>query len=100
LQAKDSWNSPMHLLDERLPLSEEEETRDFKDMLERCIRIGLLCVQEVPEQRPDISSVLHMLKCRGVELPKPAGRNVGRASENRTDGTSEIQEVACTPGQA
>ncbi|XLT31694.1 hypothetical protein HN873_062986, partial [Arachis hypogaea] len=27
----------------------------------RCIHIGLLCVQERPEQRPNMSSVIHML---------------------------------------
>uniref|UniRef100_A0A151UH94 Receptor-like serine/threonine-protein kinase n=1 Tax=Cajanus cajan TaxID=3821 RepID=A0A151UH94_CAJCA len=36
----------------------------------RCIQIGLLCVQQRPEDRPDMSSVVLMLKC-DQSLPKP-----------------------------
>ncbi|XP_042030175.1 G-type lectin S-receptor-like serine/threonine-protein kinase At1g11330 isoform X2 [Salvia splendens] len=37
----------------------------------RCIHIGLLCVQELPEDRPFISAVLSMLRSEIIELPKP-----------------------------
>ncbi|KAH1247594.1 G-type lectin S-receptor-like serine/threonine-protein kinase [Glycine max] len=36
----------------------------------RCIQVGLLCVQQRPEDRPDMSSVVLMLNC-DKELPKP-----------------------------
>ncbi|MED6135622.1 hypothetical protein PIB30_048350 [Stylosanthes scabra] len=36
----------------------------------RCIQIGLLCVQERPENRPNMSSVIHMLN-GDKSLPKP-----------------------------
>ncbi|MED6194717.1 hypothetical protein PIB30_031133 [Stylosanthes scabra] len=38
--------------------------------VERCIQVGLLCVQQRPEDRPDMSSVVLMLKGEKL-LPKP-----------------------------
>ncbi|XP_065037459.1 cysteine-rich receptor-like protein kinase 44 isoform X2 [Musa acuminata AAA Group] len=37
----------------------------------RCFHVGLLCVQENPEDRPTISSVLVMLKSEQMPLPPP-----------------------------
>ncbi|KAF8013782.1 hypothetical protein BT93_I1590 [Corymbia citriodora subsp. variegata] len=37
----------------------------------RCIQIGLLCVQQSPEQRPTMSSVLLMLDSESASLPQP-----------------------------
>ncbi|GKV30825.1 hypothetical protein SLEP1_g39600 [Rubroshorea leprosula] len=37
----------------------------------RCIQIGLLCVQEHPEDRPSISLVLLMLDSEQLPLPQP-----------------------------
>ncbi|XP_072958451.1 receptor-like serine/threonine-protein kinase SD1-8 isoform X1 [Typha angustifolia] len=37
----------------------------------KCIRIGLLCVQERPEDRPLMSSVVLMLGSNGASLPNP-----------------------------
>ncbi|OMO64988.1 hypothetical protein COLO4_31645 [Corchorus olitorius] len=37
----------------------------------RCIHVGLLCVQEFPEDRPMISTVLSMLNSEIVDLPPP-----------------------------
>lgn len=36
----------------------------------RCIQVGLLCVQESPDDRPDMSSVVLMLNGEKL-LPKP-----------------------------
>jgi hypothetical protein len=36
----------------------------------RCVQVGLLCVQQRPEDRPDISSVVLMLNGEKL-LPKP-----------------------------
>jgi len=38
----------------------------------RCIHIGLLCVQEEPDDRPDISTVVFMLTRDSMELQQPA----------------------------
>lgn len=41
-----------------------------KDLL-RSLNIGLLCVQEIPEDRPNISSVLSMIESEVmIQLPK------------------------------
>lgn len=37
----------------------------------RCIHIGLLCVQDNPNSRPLMSSVVFMLENESVELPVP-----------------------------
>ncbi|KAK1359156.1 Cysteine-rich RLK 10 [Heracleum sosnowskyi] len=39
--------------------------------VEKCIKIGLLCVQEDPADRPTMSSVIHMLGSHMVPLPQP-----------------------------
>ena len=37
----------------------------------RCIQVGLLCVQKLPQDRPAISSVVFMLGNEGLPLPHP-----------------------------
>lgn len=37
----------------------------------RCIKVGLLCVQERAEDRPTMSSVVLMLGSEGAMLPQP-----------------------------
>uniref|UniRef100_A0A2N9J0N4 non-specific serine/threonine protein kinase n=1 Tax=Fagus sylvatica TaxID=28930 RepID=A0A2N9J0N4_FAGSY len=37
----------------------------------RCIHIGLLCVQEDPEDRPNMSSVVTLLGSESIALPEP-----------------------------
>ncbi|XP_057730630.1 G-type lectin S-receptor-like serine/threonine-protein kinase At4g27290 [Arachis stenosperma] len=50
----------------------DESLRDSVNQAEasRCIQIGLLCVQERPEHRPNMSSVVHMLD-DDKPLPRP-----------------------------
>ncbi|MED6167537.1 hypothetical protein PIB30_003509 [Stylosanthes scabra] len=50
----------------------DESLRDSVNEAEalRCIQIGLLCVQERPEHRPNMSSVVHMLD-DDKALPRP-----------------------------
>ncbi|CAO1948025.1 unnamed protein product [Urochloa humidicola] len=38
----------------------------------RCIHVGLLCVQEDPQLRPGMASVVVMLNSRSITLPAPA----------------------------
>ncbi|KAL6542897.1 hypothetical protein OROHE_010417 [Orobanche hederae] len=43
----------------------------YQEEVVRCIHIGLLCVQELPQDRPSISYVLAMLRSEIIELPEP-----------------------------
>ncbi|XP_038982181.1 cysteine-rich receptor-like protein kinase 29 [Phoenix dactylifera] len=38
----------------------------------RCIHIGLLCIQEDPQERPDMASIVLMLTSYSVSLPAPS----------------------------
>ena len=60
------WNEerPLELVDESLGDSV------IQAQVLRCIHIGLLCVQERPENRPNMSSVIHMLN-DDKPLPRP-----------------------------
>jgi serine/threonine protein kinase len=40
-------------------------------MLIRCIHIALLCVQEDPSERPDMATVIFMLRSQSMTLPAP-----------------------------
>ncbi|KAL2475519.1 G-type lectin S-receptor-like serine/threonine-protein kinase [Abeliophyllum distichum] len=61
------WNEGSYLelidtkLDESLSINE----------VERCIQVGLLCVQQRAEDRPTMSSVVLMLSTGNAELPQP-----------------------------
>ncbi|KAL0310695.1 UNVERIFIED_CONTAM: G-type lectin S-receptor-like serine/threonine-protein kinase [Sesamum angustifolium] len=61
------WNedNPGDLIDQRI------STPTFVAEITRCMWIGLLCVQESPQQRPNISTVLSMLSSEIVDLPEP-----------------------------
>jgi len=37
----------------------------------RCVHVGLLCVQEDPQLRPGMASVVVMLNSRSITLPAP-----------------------------
>ncbi|XP_070007834.1 G-type lectin S-receptor-like serine/threonine-protein kinase SD1-1 [Nicotiana sylvestris] len=61
------WNEgkALELMDERL-----EESFSESQVL-RCIQVGLLCVQKLPEDRPTIASVVFWLENEGLVLPQP-----------------------------
>ncbi|KAL2253246.1 UNVERIFIED_CONTAM: G-type lectin S-receptor-like serine/threonine-protein kinase SD1-13 [Sesamum indicum] len=61
------WNEDNSgdLIDQRI------STPTFAAGITRCMWIGLLCVQESPQQRPTISTVLSMLSSEIVDLPEP-----------------------------
>ncbi|KAF3337076.1 Receptor-like serine/threonine-protein kinase SD1-8 [Carex littledalei] len=52
-------------------LDEAVESSVLTTELSRCIHVGLLCVQECPNDRPSMSSVFMMLSSDNVELPAP-----------------------------
>ncbi|KAJ4895615.1 G-type lectin S-receptor-like serine/threonine-protein kinase [Raphanus sativus] len=43
----------------------------FEKEISKCVQIGLLCVQEVANNRPNVSTVLWMLTTENMNLPKP-----------------------------
>lgn len=47
------------------------EDTSGKSQLLRCIQVGLLCVQMLPEDRPVMSTVVFMLANEGAVLPQP-----------------------------
>lgn len=59
----------------------------------RCIHIGLLCVQELPVDRPSVSTVLSMLNSEKLELPAPKHPAfvATKPSSNIGTGTSSSQ---------
>ncbi|GFZ12439.1 S-locus lectin protein kinase family protein [Actinidia rufa] len=42
-----------------------------ESQVQRCMQVGLLCVQKLPEDRPAMSSVVFMLGNEGAVLPQP-----------------------------
>ncbi|CAH9130878.1 unnamed protein product [Cuscuta epithymum] len=63
----DFWNEqrPLGLVDPSLG----EQSYDTREVL-RCIHVGLLCVQPIPNDRPNISEVIFMLS-NETKLPSP-----------------------------
>ncbi|KAH6775418.1 hypothetical protein C2S52_012979 [Perilla frutescens var. hirtella] len=42
-----------------------------ESQIKRCIQVGLLCIQNVPDDRPTMSSVVFMLNSEDTALPQP-----------------------------
>ncbi|XP_059660786.1 G-type lectin S-receptor-like serine/threonine-protein kinase SD1-1 [Cornus florida] len=61
----------------------------------RCIKVGLLCVQQRPEDRPMMSSVLLMFDSEDTMLPQPKhpGFYIDR---NPCETQSRLEEITCT----
>nr|GEY37618.1 receptor-like serine/threonine-protein kinase SD1-8 [Tanacetum cinerariifolium] len=76
--------NPLELVDESLGEKFSE------DEVLRCIQIGLLCVQEQPDDRPSMSKVLLMLSSETIQLPQPKypGFFIGKR-DNETDFSSK-----------
>ncbi|XP_059660580.1 G-type lectin S-receptor-like serine/threonine-protein kinase SD1-1 isoform X2 [Cornus florida] len=60
-----SEEKPMELMDKVL-----EESFSVNEVL-RCVQVGLLCVQQRPEDRPSMSDVAFMLSNESTLLPQP-----------------------------
>ncbi|XP_042520164.1 receptor-like serine/threonine-protein kinase SD1-8 [Macadamia integrifolia] len=59
----------------------------------RCIQVGLLCVQERPEERPTMSSVVLMLSSETATMPQPKHPGFGHGrTPLETDESSSKQE--------
>ncbi|CAL5070258.1 unnamed protein product [Urochloa decumbens] len=68
--AREFWQQDraMALLDPTVPLPLSPPDSEISSNLERYIKIGLLCVQEAPENRPDMSAVVAMLTTRNSDI--------------------------------
>lgn len=70
----------------------------------RCIQVGLLCVQERAEDRPNMSSVVLILSSETAPLPQPKnpgfclGRNPGEtdSSSSKPDDLFTVNQVTVT----
>ncbi|XP_071726498.1 receptor-like serine/threonine-protein kinase SD1-8 [Rutidosis leptorrhynchoides] len=83
----------------------DETVRDnfSEDEVVRCIQIGLLCIQEQAEDRPNMSKVLLMLSSDLVNLPQPKypGFCLGRRhseieSSSKQDESVTVNQVTVT----
>lgn len=61
-------NRELELLD---PICNNDTCSRVKSQAKRCIRVGLLCVQNAAEERPVMPSVFLMLSSEDAELPEP-----------------------------
>ena len=43
----------------------------FQMDISKCIHVGLLCVQELARDRPNVSTIISMLKSEILDLPTP-----------------------------
>ncbi|XP_062090765.1 G-type lectin S-receptor-like serine/threonine-protein kinase CES101 [Humulus lupulus] len=97
--AWDLWNKEesFGLVDESIDLSYPKE--EFM----KCVRIGLLCVQELATERPTMSDVIFMLSNDVVSLPEPkqpaycgSGKNAGSSGSDWISDTASINNVSIT----
>ncbi|XP_074274089.1 G-type lectin S-receptor-like serine/threonine-protein kinase At1g11330 [Silene latifolia] len=85
-------------------INPEIVNHSFEGKIFKCIQVGLLCVQEFPEDRPDVSALIFMLDVDDVKtlpIPKRPGftRNKDRSSagilQNALDNCS-VNSVSMT----
>ncbi|KAJ4813310.1 Serine/threonine-protein kinase [Rhynchospora pubera] len=57
---------PLELLDSSIPSNSNDNLQ-----IMRCIQVGLLCVQDRPDDRPHMSEVVLMLNSLNASLPEP-----------------------------
>ena len=58
----------------------------------RCMKVGLLCVQERPEDRPTMSSVVLMLGSVHASLPEPKQPSFEEREKYRKESSSFMRE--------
>ncbi|WZZ83637.1 G-type lectin S-receptor-like serine/threonine-protein kinase At1g11330 isoform X2 [Brassica napus] len=75
----------------------------FEKEITKCVQIGLLCVQEVANDRPNVSTVIWMLTTENMNLPEPkqsafiAKRGVSEAeSSDQSHQNVSINDVSLT----
>ncbi|XP_022878042.1 G-type lectin S-receptor-like serine/threonine-protein kinase At1g11300 isoform X1 [Olea europaea var. sylvestris] len=63
---------------------------EFQGEMVRCIHIALLCVQDFPNNRPTISTVLAMLSREIVDLPVPKQPTFADTSSGMGDSVNDV----------
>ncbi|KAI3853134.1 hypothetical protein MKX03_004379 [Papaver bracteatum] len=90
------WNegNPCELME---PGSGDSDSASFHEVL-RCIQVGLLCVQKLPEDRPSMSSVVFMLSSANSILiePKQPGFFVERSLDDHANTNPRYSENQVT----
>ncbi|KAF3320901.1 receptor-like serine/threonine-protein kinase SD1-8 [Carex littledalei] len=76
---------------ELLDTSISEKSNHHREEIVRCVQVGLLCVQDRPDDRPHMSEVVLMLKSRDAVVPQP---KQPAAFSDRV--TSDIESSCCT----
>lgn len=76
----------MALLDSAVTLPITPPDSEISSELERCIKIGLLCVQEAPDDRPNMSAIVAMLATRNenINLPRAVQQNEADLASGRS----------------
>jgi hypothetical protein len=69
LQAWDCWSQ--HKIEDLLDSAMEEPEFRLLPALEKCVQIGLLCVQQLHDDRPTMSAVVTMLNSDDSEIYPP-----------------------------
>ncbi|KAL0535111.1 hypothetical protein IC582_029434 [Cucumis melo] len=65
--------------------------------ISRCIHVGLLCVQEFINERPNVSTIISMLNSEIVDLPSPKEPGfVGRPHETDTESSQKNLDQCST----
>ncbi|CAL5094040.1 unnamed protein product [Urochloa decumbens] len=80
------------VLDPDVPPSQGEADAELLSRLQRCIHIGLLCVQDIPEKRPDISYVVDKLRGHHLVLDLPLKAILHHRYDGETSGTSHAND--------
>ncbi|EMS54495.1 Receptor-like serine/threonine-protein kinase SD1-7 [Triticum urartu] len=70
--------------------------RESEEVL-RCVQVGLLCVQERPEDRPHMATVFLMLANLSVVMPQP--RHPGYCSDRGSTSTDGDCSLSCTANE-
>lgn len=62
----------------------------YEEEILRCIHVGLLCVQEFVNERPNVSTIISMLNSVIVDLPSPKQPGfVGRSYETTANSSQQ-----------
>ncbi|KAI4320761.1 hypothetical protein MLD38_034206 [Melastoma candidum] len=76
-----------------LELVDEPGMELSEPQAERCIHVGLLCVQKLPVDRPSMEAAVVMLANEGAELPQP--KQPGFFQEQTVSGAKECYPHTC-----
>jgi hypothetical protein len=95
-QAWKLWRegNALALLDEAVADECKDSDSESEEVL-RCVQVGLLCVQERPEERPHMATVFLMLGNQSAVMPQP--RHPGYCSDRGSASTDgECSSSTCT----